>query len=86
MQLLQEPGRVHSHSRLVASIKALLQQQWEVRVVHVFREANYATDCLANHARDLPLGNHRLHRPPAQVVDWIVHDRIGVSYTRITML
>ena len=63
----------------------MLQRQWEVKVVHIFRESNFTTDCLADYVRGLSLGLHRLHIPPSRVLDWIVHDRIGVSYDRMML-
>ena len=47
-------------------------------MVHIFRESNFVVDCLVDYARGLSLGLHRLHIPPSQMLDWIIHDRIGV--------
>lgn len=46
-----QPG--HPCSTLVKFIQQLIAQDWEVRVLHVFREANRCADQLANHGQML---------------------------------
>ncbi|GER30653.1 polynucleotidyl transferase [Striga asiatica] len=54
----------------------------EVRISHIYREANFAADYIATLAASTALGCHQLAAPPSGVVPWIEHDLKGVSYPR----
>src|ERR1044072_4545311 len=64
----------HPYAAIVFQIKAWKDKDWEVKFVHVYREANRVADCLANMARSLPLGVHVLRDPPASCRDLLFSD------------
>ncbi|KAF2309402.1 hypothetical protein GH714_001974 [Hevea brasiliensis] len=67
---------------LLASIKNLISLDWKVRVCHIYREAIFCTDCLAEFASTLPMGLHVLEAPSAGITSWLLHASSGVSYSR----
>ena len=73
-------GLVHWQSHLVASIKALLMRKWELRLLHIYRESNFIADWLATTAKSWALGCHKLQVLPAELLTWLAHDKIGISY------
>ena len=73
---------VNSHSSVISSIKGLLQKEWNVQLVRIFQEANFATDYLAKLASNLPLGVHRFLVPPPTMKYWLLHDVSSVAYER----
>ncbi|CAI0457207.1 unnamed protein product [Linum tenue] len=73
---------VHRHGSTARHLSCILDQQWEVRVSHVYREANYATDYLANKAHDFDFGTHQFNVCDRGLVSWINHDVMGTSHER----
>ncbi|XP_057419026.1 uncharacterized protein LOC130713258 [Lotus japonicus] len=74
----------HPYGGLVGQIRAWMERAWEVRVVHVRREANQVADCLANMAHDLTLGIHVIERAPPNCSSLLLADVSGVSFPRST--
>ena len=82
-------GEVMPHAAdlpLINSIKALINLDWTVKVVHVYREANRAADWLASFASQFPRGLHVLQQAPASINDILYQDFIGVSSTRMVIV
>ena len=76
---------VHDHhplSGLVAHARRLLNQNWEVKLSHVFREGNCVADFLADFAHQCPLGVQILEDPPPGCGTLILNDASGVSFMR----
>ncbi|CAN0861950.1 Putative ribonuclease H protein At1g65750 [Linum grandiflorum] len=48
----------HQHATLVLQFKELCSRQWEVNLSHIYREANYVADYLANLGHSLTYGIH----------------------------
>ncbi|KAF7827594.1 Cytochrome P450 704B1 [Senna tora] len=67
---------------LVASIHQLLVKDWNVQVVHVFREANKVADFLAGCAPRDSLDPVRFDHPPPEVSHLLVSDVDGVGTLR----
>jgi len=44
-----------NYSQVMAAITELLQRQWQVQLLHVFRDANHSVDRLASHAYSFPI-------------------------------
>ncbi|KAH9648836.1 hypothetical protein KPL70_025760 [Citrus sinensis] len=64
----------------IKSIKDLISRNWRITINHVYKEANFAADFLANHALSTPLGLHLLPNPPS-IIDYLKHDMYGeVTY------
>ncbi|CAN0826718.1 Putative ribonuclease H protein At1g65750 [Linum grandiflorum] len=61
----------HQHAALVLQFKELCNRQLEVHLSHIYREANYVADYLANLGHSLSYGN------------WLHYDIIGVSMPRL---
>lgn len=60
-------------SPLVRSIKELMQRSWHITINHIYREANFAADYLANYASDLPRGLHNFSSPLSSVIPILRH-------------
>lgn len=70
---------------LAGGVRDLLGREWEIRVTHVFREANLVADALANLAGSLPYGVQHLENPPAEVQTWLQHDAAGEGRLRVVI-
>ena len=82
--LLQQNGTSkHKHSHLVHAILSLLQQKWEVKLIHIYRESNFVADFMANYARELIIGSHRFKQPPLGLSMWLDYDRLGTETKRL---
>lgn len=71
---------------LVISIKTLLRLDREVKIIHVFREANHCADDLANvgctHELSLVVYEH----PPVQLVQALLSDIRRVSTPHLILM
>ena len=76
----------NEYSPLVSSIKELIHRNWHISVNHIYREANFTADSIANYATDFPIGLHKLSSPPACVTHFLLHDMYGVAHPRIVSL
>jgi hypothetical protein len=68
---------------LMKRIRDLLKEPWEVKVTHVFREANRCADMLANKGSE---GNFEIvffDHPPLWVRQIVDDDFRGVAFPRI---
>ena len=82
-QLLQRRDDIHNACYpLVKGIQELLSRSWQISVKHIYREANFAADFLANFALSLPLGLHVFSNPPDGVNVWLRNDGVGIAFPR----
>lgn len=58
----------------------MLKRDWNVDLKHIYCEANFAADALANYAHSLPLGLHIFSFSPAVINPFVRHDMYGVDY------
>ncbi|CAI0393094.1 unnamed protein product [Linum tenue] len=72
----------HRHYTSVAEIRRWLARDWQVHIVHVYREANVVADYLANLGHLCSVGSHVIAAPDAALSYWLYHDIIGVGTTR----
>ncbi|KAH9757265.1 hypothetical protein KPL71_016337 [Citrus sinensis] len=72
-------------SPLIRAIQELIRRNWRVEITHVYREANFAADCLATLACSLPLGLHVFNSPPKGVLQFMSQDIYGVAYPRLVI-
>ncbi|CAL1413874.1 unnamed protein product [Linum trigynum] len=78
MSLLQVPGQHnHQHADLTLSFQALLRRDWDVRIIHIYREANFLADCLAHKGHSLTPGFHSVHVSDPDVCHWTMFDSVG---------
>ncbi|CAN1176039.1 Putative ribonuclease H protein At1g65750 [Linum perenne] len=73
----------HRHVSLVAQFVSLKNRDWEVSINHIFREANFVADYLANIGHDLDLGTHVFLYPDSTLLYWLRYDLFGVSTPRL---
>ncbi|CAN1182845.1 hypothetical protein LINPERPRIM_LOCUS31788, partial [Linum perenne] len=52
-RLLSKVGNVYyQHSSIVEKFRILMNQDWRVKLIHIFREGNFLADYLANMGHD----------------------------------
>ncbi|CAN1763098.1 hypothetical protein LINPERHAP1_LOCUS8681 [Linum perenne] len=74
--------KVHLQMDSLAAVK-WRNRDWEIRISHVFREANRVADLLAHLRHNLPLGTH-LNCPISKDIErCILSDCIGVAFPRV---
>ncbi|CAN1182657.1 hypothetical protein LINPERPRIM_LOCUS20639 [Linum perenne] len=74
------------HSLLIRSIQEWHNKDWEIRIYHVFREANQVTDLLAHLGHILPLGTHLNCTISQDIERYILSNYIGVAFSRVCSL
>lgn len=62
---------------LIQTIRNLLQRDWEVRIVHIYWEANVVAVRLENVAKGLQRGWHMFDTSPIELKDLLQNDIIG---------
>ncbi|XP_057986659.1 uncharacterized protein LOC131171209 [Hevea brasiliensis] len=67
----------------VNSIEKLILFGWEVQIKHIFRQGSKCADFLANYVSNVELGCHRSEEPLHEVLNWLMHDKVGVAYPRM---
>ncbi|CAI0418689.1 unnamed protein product [Linum tenue] len=72
----------HRHGSIASQFRQLLNLEWEVKIDHVYREANFAADYLANLGHDFHFGTHNLNVRDSGLVQWLCHDVLGTSHER----
>ncbi|CAN1157991.1 Putative ribonuclease H protein At1g65750 [Linum perenne] len=72
----------HQHRALVAEFHDLRNRQWEVSLSHVYREANFAADYLANLGHSFSFGFQQILCPDSGLAYWLRYDLLGVSRPR----
>ncbi|CAN1147638.1 Putative ribonuclease H protein At1g65750 [Linum perenne] len=80
LQLAWERGyrKIQQSATIIKAIE-LLQRNWEVQIIHVYRESNHAADYLANVGHSCPLGFHVLEQFDPNFCYWLHYDQLGVS-------
>lgn len=72
----------HLYVALAAIICESLSNDWEVRVNHVYREANVVGDFLASLTHNQELGVHVLSNPPIGFSMFLLSDVVRAPLTR----
>ncbi|CAI0473154.1 unnamed protein product [Linum tenue] len=72
----------HRHGILARQIQVLLNRDWEVRISHVYREANFAADFLANRGHLVDFGTHRFNVCDPELGRWLLYDIMGIAHDR----
>ncbi|KAJ1434076.1 Ribonuclease H-like superfamily [Sesbania bispinosa] len=74
--------RLNFRNLLSVRVRALLDRDWNVEVVHTLREGNQAADFLAKKGT-LELSSFiLLHDPPVELRDTLLADSLGTSFVR----
>ncbi|CAL1413655.1 unnamed protein product [Linum trigynum] len=64
----------HRYFNLVQQFKGLVQQNWEVKISHTYRECNKAADFLANKGHGVSIGFHDFRIDDPGLSFWILYD------------
>ncbi|CAN1820331.1 Putative ribonuclease H protein At1g65750, partial [Linum perenne] len=81
--LLSNPQQCsHQHSNLIRWFQELKSRQWNVTIEHIYREANFAADYLANSGHELDLGTFVFSYPCNGLRKWLRYDMLGVCLPR----
>ncbi|CAN1763773.1 Putative ribonuclease H protein At1g65750, partial [Linum perenne] len=86
LAILQSGDTALQHAALVAEFRELCTRSWEVSLVHVFREANFAADYLANLGHSCSIGLHLYSHPDPTLAHWLRYDLFGVAAPRAVSL
>ncbi|CAI0389214.1 unnamed protein product [Linum tenue] len=73
----------HPHYTTVAEIRRWLERPWQVKIEHVYREANFVADYLASLGHSLAVGMHVFDVPSTMLLYWLYFDRVGVQTPRL---
>ncbi|CAN1161857.1 Putative ribonuclease H protein At1g65750 [Linum perenne] len=71
LAILQSGDTAHQHAALATEFRELCTRNWEVSLVHVFREANFAADYLANLGHSCSIGLHSYSHPDPTLAHWL---------------
>jgi ribonuclease HI len=69
--------------RLIREIRQLLALDWEIRICHIYREANACADALANMGCDQGLGLRVYEQCPASLSSLLLMDVMGIATPRV---
>ncbi|CAI0468391.1 unnamed protein product [Linum tenue] len=72
----------HRHGIFANQFNFLLNLDWDVKVEHVYREANFAADFLANRGHLYDFGTHSFDVCDPGLNYWMYHDIVGVTHDR----
>ena len=78
--------RVDRNYNLIMQIKEVVGKDWEVKIFHVYREANCVADWLTNYGltRDvLDKGSDIITDPPSGLYSLLYYDLIGSTIPRL---
>ncbi|CAN1848082.1 hypothetical protein LINPERHAP1_LOCUS38791 [Linum perenne] len=59
-----------------------MSRPWEVTIEHIYREANFAANYLANSGHELDIGTVVFSSPCNGLLEWIHYDLLGVCLPR----
>ncbi|CAN1836512.1 Putative ribonuclease H protein At1g65750, partial [Linum perenne] len=72
VQLLQgDDLEDHAHAATIIMARELLRRNWEVQILHVYRESNHVADYLANVGHSCPLGFHSIEQSYPNFCYWL---------------
>ncbi|CAN1812888.1 Putative ribonuclease H protein At1g65750 [Linum perenne] len=77
--LQQDESSAPQHKTLVAEFHELRSREWDLSLSHIYREANCATDHLANLGHSFSVGMYLFHFPYSSLAHWLRYDLIGVA-------
>ena len=74
------------HEPIISSIQQWMLREWEVRITHIYREANMCTDWLTKFAYQTPLGLHILDQCSRNLFQFLFSDVVGVAWPRTILI
>ncbi|CAN1321033.1 Putative ribonuclease H protein At1g65750 [Linum perenne] len=82
--ILNTDGSRHLHSESTA-IGGLIRN-WDIRIEHVYREANCGADYLANFGHSCNFGLHLFSQPDSTLAQWLRYDLVGGALPRAVLI
>ncbi|CAN1816421.1 Putative ribonuclease H protein At1g65750 [Linum perenne] len=82
LAILHKNDTTHHHVALAAEFHELAARDWDISLAHVFREANFGADYLANLGHSCNLVLHLLLQPDSSMAHWLRYDLLGVAQPR----
>ncbi|CAN1730076.1 Putative ribonuclease H protein At1g65750 [Linum perenne] len=77
------PSIDHHHALEVFEFRDWMSKDWELRLKHIYREANQAADYLANFGHSLPRGCHSVPASDCNLAYHIRYDCMGITEPRM---
>ncbi|CAN1746080.1 Putative ribonuclease H protein At1g65750 [Linum perenne] len=77
------PASSHQYTLEVLEFQELLHQEWEVKVLHVYREGNQAADYLVNLGHNTIRGTHAVDISDCNLAYFVRYDCLGISEPRL---
>ncbi|CAN1837252.1 Putative ribonuclease H protein At1g65750 [Linum perenne] len=71
------------HGPIIHHIQEMWDKDWQVRVVHSYRESNHVADRLAHLGHSVSFGTHFFDTCPPHIRSVIFIDCTGASYPRL---
>ncbi|CAN1128818.1 Putative ribonuclease H protein At1g65750, partial [Linum perenne] len=71
ISLLHRAEKDHQHASLISEFLELKARSWDIRIDHVYREANFGADYLANLGHSCNFGLHFLFHPDPILAQWL---------------
>ncbi|CAN1813880.1 Putative ribonuclease H protein At1g65750, partial [Linum perenne] len=81
--LNSEPDSSHQYTLEVLEFRDWLHRDWEVKLIHIYREANHAADYLANLGHNTICGSHNVEICDCNLAYFVRHDCLGISEPRL---
>ncbi|CAN1153781.1 Putative ribonuclease H protein At1g65750 [Linum perenne] len=69
----------HHHAMEVLEFREWLSKEWEITIIHVFREANQTADYLANVGHSLPRRSHLIRGSDCNLAYYLRYDCMKIS-------
>ncbi|CAL1377125.1 unnamed protein product [Linum trigynum] len=79
LQLIVEAGEHHPHLILVREARRLVNLDWQVRMLHIYREGNTVVDYLASVGHGLMPRNHSIDNHCSELNYWLYFDLARVQ-------
>ncbi|CAN1121631.1 Putative ribonuclease H protein At1g65750 [Linum perenne] len=73
----------HQHGIEVLEFRDWVAKDWDLRLKHIYREANQAADYLANLGHTLPMGCHSISCSDCNLAYHVRYDCMGISEPRL---
>jgi ribonuclease HI len=83
LKLISEPvDEWHHYAAIIRNIKEILNRNWQVVILHTYREGNACADFLAKHGARNNRGFTSIAVPPAGLNLCLLADANGVYFSR----
>ncbi|CAN1187552.1 Putative ribonuclease H protein At1g65750 [Linum perenne] len=84
--LLHRAAVDNQHALLISEFLELQSRNWDIRIEHVYREANCGADYLANFGHSCNFGLHLFSQPDSTLAQWLRYDLVGGALPRAVLI